>query len=153
MAATTGTMTMNGLLLLTLQMGLLALLAWPWRAPSGFAYALALLLAGTAMGLWALWANRPGNFNLRPEVKPGARFITTGPYAHVRHPMYVAVLLLGMGLVVLYLDWIKLLLWVLLYLVLRAKAAVEEEAMAARFPGYRDYGAMTGRFFPKVLLG
>ncbi|MDO8299952.1 isoprenylcysteine carboxylmethyltransferase family protein [Lacisediminimonas sp.] len=141
---------MSGLLLLTLQMGLLLMLAWPWRTAGGAGYAWVLLLAGVAMGLWSLYANRPGNFNLRPDLKPNARLITTGPYAYVQHPMYVAVLLLGLGLVVLYLDWIKFLLWLLLFIILHLKSAMEERALDARFAGYREYAGMTGRFFPKI---
>jgi protein-S-isoprenylcysteine O-methyltransferase Ste14 len=140
-------------MLVALQLMLLALLLWPWTAVSVHLPAALFLLAGAGLGLWALSANRPGNFNLRPAVKPGALFVTTGPYAHVRHPMYSALMLFGLGLVLLYGDWIKALCWAMLVLVLHAKARLEENAMALRFPGYRDYAAMTGRFMPRVLLG
>jgi protein-S-isoprenylcysteine O-methyltransferase Ste14 len=147
---------MTGRILLVLQLLILVLLAWPWAElqRAGLAWAgLGLVVIGAALGLWALAANRPGNFNLVPEVKQTAQFISGGPYAWVRHPMYLALMVAGLGVVLLYHDWPKLLCWVALLLVLRAKSALEEKAMSLRFPGYRDYAAMTGRFLPKVMLG
>ena len=143
----------TGLFLVTLQLTLVVLLVWPWTTMHWLPFALPILLAGAALGIWSLTANRPGNFNIRPELKANARFITWGPYAKIRHPMYSAVLLVALGLAFLYSDWFKFLCCALLYLVLRAKSGIEEEAMAARFPGYRDYASMTGRFFPKVMIG
>lgn len=139
--------------LLALQFGLLLLLIWPWTSATVHLPAALGILSGIGVGMWALSANRPGNFNLRPAVKKDAQFITSGPYAHVRHPMYSALLLFGIGLVLLYGDWIKALCWIALLVVLNAKARIEENAMALRFPGYRDYAAMTGKFLPRVLLG
>lgn len=148
-----GEESLRGTVLLVLQFLFLALLLWPW-SPLALSWPGAiLLLAGIAVGLWALSANPFGNFNFRPEVKPEARFITTGPYARIRHPMYTALILFGLGLVLLYADWAKLACWAVLVLVLGMKAVLEEKAMALRFPGYRDYMAMTGRFMPKIMVG
>jgi protein-S-isoprenylcysteine O-methyltransferase Ste14 len=49
-----------------------------------------------------------------------------------------------------YPTWTKLVCWLLLALVLRAKATREEQALQARFPEYRDYSARVGRFLPKM---
>ena len=78
------------------QFGLIAvMLLWPadWGW-SGAGFALGAL--AVALVLWVFAHNRPGNFNIRPEPKEGARLVTGGPYRWVRHPMYVA-LLLGMA--------------------------------------------------------
>lgn len=144
---------MNGKLLSALQFLLLTLLVWPWAPARIWLVPVLLLILGTGLGIWALSANRPGNFNVTPDLKPDARFITDGPYAHVRHPMYLALLLAGLGLVALFQDWPKLLCWIALLVVLRTKSGMEEKAMAARFPGYRDYASMTGRFLPKIMIG
>src|SRR5512134_3536099 len=81
--------------LVALQFGLIAALlftAWP---PAGLwlPAACLLLLASAAVGIAALAANRPGNFNIRPEPKAGGRLVTSGIYRWIRHPMYGAVLL------------------------------------------------------------
>jgi protein-S-isoprenylcysteine O-methyltransferase Ste14 len=140
---------MTGITLVTLQFALLLALAWPFSEPVRPMSALTLFLAAAALGAWTLAFNRPGNFNIRPELKPGARFVRGGPYSHVRHPMYVSVLLAGLAAVVLYGGWIKLLCWAALFAVLWIKAGIEERAMAEHFPEYRDYAATVGRFFPR----
>ena len=87
--------------LITLQFGILLLqtgsVALQLRsAVPGLLVAL-LWLACMALGLWALSANRPGNFNIRPEPKTDGQLVQTGPYRWIRHPMYTAVLLFSIG--------------------------------------------------------
>lgn len=107
-----------------------------------------LAAGGGLLGLWALAANRPGNFRLVPDVKPGARLVQTGPYRWVRHPMYTAVLLLTLGGLLCQWAPLRLLAWLALGAVLYAKAVREERLLAARFPGYAAYQARTRRFLP-----
>jgi protein-S-isoprenylcysteine O-methyltransferase Ste14 len=112
--------------LITLQFGILLLqtgsVALQLRsAVPGLLVAL-LWLACMALGLWALSANRPGNFNIRPEPKADGQLVQTGPYRWIRHPMYTAVL------------WLK--------------AVLEERMMCQRHPAYRAYMARTRRFLP-----
>lgn len=59
--------------------------------------ALLALAAGLALGLWAVTADRPGNFNIRPVPRAGGQLIDRGPYRWIRHPMYSALLLAGLG--------------------------------------------------------
>lgn len=139
-----------GVLLLTAQLVLIALLAWPWSAPARNWIAIIPIAAALVLGIWTLCFNRPGNFNFRPEVKSNARLIVTGPYAWIRHPMYTGIFLFGIGALLVYPTWFKLVCWLLLALVLRAKATREEQALRARFPEYREYSARVGRFLPKM---
>lgn len=144
---------MPSLVLVVLQFALIVLLIWPWTTPVWPLPALAVFLFGAAIGMWTLAFNRPGNFNIRPELKPDAKLVLDGPYAYVRHPMYVSVLLIAMAAVLLYLDWLKLLCWIALFVVLWIKSEVEEKALRQRFPGYRDYASTVGRFFPRIMVG
>jgi protein-S-isoprenylcysteine O-methyltransferase Ste14 len=145
--------SMSGNVLVAAQFALTALLIWPWSAVVWPLPALAVFLPGAAIGLWTLAFNRPGNFNIRPEPKPDTKLVLDGPYAYVRHPMYVSVLLMGLAAVLFYLSWLKMLCLAALYVVLWIKSGVEEEALRQRFPGYRDYALMVGRFFPKITVG
>jgi protein-S-isoprenylcysteine O-methyltransferase Ste14 len=84
---------MRSFTIVALQVALIVAIALPfdavgWNVPAGV-----LVAAGIAIGVWALTANRPGNFDIRPEPKPGGQLVTRGPYAYVRHPMYLAVML------------------------------------------------------------
>lgn len=116
----------------------------PWAA------VFALLAGAAAIGGWALVHNRWGNFNIRPELRAGARLVTGGPYRWIRHPMYTSVLA-GMGALVVAdpRAW-RIALLVGLLLVLVAKAAREEGYLRAAFPEYAAYAARTWRLLPFV---
>lgn len=141
---------MRSLVLVALQLTLIAAVALPFGDASFGAAGIALVAAGIAIGLWALSANRPGNFNVRPEPRAGGRLVTGGPYRLVRHPMYVAVLVFALGCCAGYATpwrWVAL---AALAAVLRVKAGVEERGMAARHPGYAEYARTRKRFVPFV---
>jgi len=139
-------------LLVGLQFALLAWLAVkvamgfdPGRVPIDAAVAAA---AAVALGLWALSANRPGNFNIRPLPREGGHLVQHGPYRWIRHPMYSALLLGGVAAARLSGDGSTWLVLAALAVVLRIKSAVEERGMIARYPAYQDYQRRTRRFVP-----
>lgn len=125
-------------------MGLVAWRAWPPAAGVAF---LALLVAGLGTGLWAITANRPGNFNIRPEPRAGGSLVTHGPYRWIRHPMYLAVLLVT-GAFAWGGDAVQAGLWLALAAVLAAKATREEKGMAAMHAGWDDYRRRTAAIVP-----
>ena len=144
--------------LVVLQFALIGAIAW--RAGPSFlalqasALAWAVLAAGIALGGWALSANRPGNFNIRPVPKDGGQLVRSGPYAFIRHPMYTAVLLAGLagvsgvdipGRTLVGTAFLALLgvLWV--------KAGLEERWMLAQHSGYAAYQKDTTRFIPWLM--
>jgi len=141
-----------GHLLVGLQFALLAVLAASaagsvlarqWHTLAAPAAAAAL-----ALGLWALAANRPGNFNIRPVPRPGGELVRHGPYRWIRHPMYSALLLAGLAAAwqaASHWAWAALLA---LAAVLVVKAGVEERAMVAHHPAYADYQRHSHRFIP-----
>lgn len=141
-----------GALLVTLQFGLLLLLAWmaSARVLEGPISAIAALLAlaSVVLVMWTFRHNRPGNFNIRPTPRQGGQLITTGPYRHIRHPMYSAVLLGAAAM-----AWISpllpaLLAWCALLAVLLAKASLEERWMADTHPAYAQYRQQSWRLVP-----
>ena len=141
---------MRSVALVTLQLALIALLLkslpreWPpWAA-------LALLAVAGVLGIWTLAMNRPGNFNIRPEVKSGARLVTTGPYRYVRHPMYVCILLAGVATLLWRPAWWRLGVLGALAIVLHVKSGIEERAMLKVHPDYASYRARTARWIPFV---
>jgi methyltransferase len=62
---------------------------------------LALFVAAKLLKLWAIAALGP-RWSYRVLVLPGAALVTRGPYAHLRHPNYVAVLgeMVGFAMIV-----------------------------------------------------
>jgi protein-S-isoprenylcysteine O-methyltransferase Ste14 len=104
--------------------------------------------AAIALGLWALSANRLGNFNIRPLPRAGGQLIQHGPYRWIRHPMYSALLLAGVAAARVAGDVETWLVLVALAVVLVIKANVEERGMTERYPAYREYRQRTRRFVP-----
>jgi protein-S-isoprenylcysteine O-methyltransferase Ste14 len=140
-------------LLVALQFALIAVLVVTTRrlgTPVSDAGAALLLAAGFAIGLAALAVNRPGNFNIRPEIKPHARLVTRGIYAHIRHPMYSALLLALLGAIVADPRVWRIGVWIALLAVLLVKAAREERYLLARFPDYAAYRKRTRRLIPRL---
>jgi len=140
------------MLLVALQFGLIGLLAW-LALPAVLAWAIppeAWLTAvlGVALATWAISANRPGNFNIRPIPKAGAALVTQGPYRWIRHPMYTAFLLGAWALARTAVRDEAWLAWYVLTLVLWLKSRYEERWMLAQHPGYADYRQQTKRFIP-----
>jgi len=103
------------------------------------------------VGLWALLANQPGNFNIHPTPRTGGKLVAHGPYRWVRHPMYTAVMLLGLACVLTRADALAWLLWGFMCLMLLGKAVLEERWMAALHPDYVRYQARTRWFIPYLL--
>lgn len=139
-----------GRLLVAAQFALIGWLIWPltpqlWSPP-----ALALLAASIVLGLWTLFHNPPGNFNIRPEPKASAQLVTAGPYRYMRNPMYSALLLFAAAEVLAYRDLWKIACWLALALVLLAKVLLEERWLRSLFPGYAAYAKRVRRFIPRV---
>jgi protein-S-isoprenylcysteine O-methyltransferase Ste14 len=116
----------------------------------------ALVALGTALGAWALTANRPGNFRIHPAPHAHGRLVEGGPYRWIRHPMYSALLVAGAGCVLAAADApstrgtaaLAGLAWFALAAVLTAKARLEERWLLAHHPGYAALRARTRRFVP-----
>lgn len=139
-----------GRILVAVQFALIGWLIWPLTPQVWSPSAQVLLACAVALGLWTLFHNRLGNFNIRPEPKARGKLVTGGPYRYMRNPMYSAVLLFAAAEVVAYSDPWKIVCWFVLALVLLAKALLEERYLSALFPGYRAYAKRVRRFIPGV---
>ncbi len=138
-------------LLVALQFGLigaLVLTTAPLATTFANAAAFGLVVLGTFVGVAALAANPLGNFNIRPEVKPGARLAFDGIYRHIRHPMYCAVLLVMLAALAADPRAWRIGLWLALLAVLLAKALREEGYLRTLHPDYAEYAARTRRLIP-----
>lgn len=132
-------------------MALLAALALPaLRHGTAPAAAWVLWALAALVGTWAMWANRPGNFNIRPVPRPGGRLVQHGPYRWIRHPMYTSVDCFAAGCAAAAGTAPAWAAAALLAAVLVGKAALEERWMAEAHPGYADYRRRSWRFLPWV---
>ncbi len=122
-----------------------AAMAWLWRPlplalPAVVRWAclaLGALIYFPSLGVY-LWGLRTLGTMFGPStgfgvrLQAGHRLITAGPYALVRHPMYLAVITAGIGALLLYRTWAMLLFAAAMF-GLTVRAHREEETLAAEF--------------------
>jgi protein-S-isoprenylcysteine O-methyltransferase Ste14 len=73
------------------------------------------------------------------RVEAGQQVIDTGPYAHVRHPMYASAIWLFVGIPLALGSWRTLALLVPLIPVLMWRLLDEEKLLARELAGYSEY--------------
>lgn len=86
--------------------------------------------------------------NIVPTPDARAELVTSGIYSQVRHPIYTAVLLGGLGMALAHGHGIPLLVAVALILFFIIKARYEETLLSKAYPQYTAYMERTGRFLP-----
>jgi protein-S-isoprenylcysteine O-methyltransferase Ste14 len=105
-------------------------------------------LVGISVGVLAVIELR--RFNLVPEIRKGSTLVTKGLYEYIRHPMYSALLLTCLALLVDHLTFLRFVAYVLLIIVLIMKLHIEERLLEHRFPEYKQYKKKTKRLLPFV---
>lgn len=123
-------------------------LAADGRARSGPALLLGdgLLATGLCFSSWSLRC-----LGRSLSVVPQARvLVSAGPYAHVRHPLYLGELVAMLGLALTLGGTWPLALWSLLVVLQGYRAVQEEHLLERALPGYRDYRDRTARLVPAI---
>lgn len=112
-------------------------------------------IAITALGTYLFWRSHHDlglNWSARLQIRAGHELITRGIYRRIRHPMYAAMLVCGLGQPLLLQNWIAgptLLVVGLVFVALRIPR--EEALLITQFGDqYRSYMASTGRIVPKL---
>lgn len=105
-----------------------------------------LLLAGIVFSIFALLA-LGRSISLLPEAR---RLVTKGPYALVRHPLYLGEMVAITGIAVQHWSvWAPLLVGVTWAFQLQ-RMKYEERVLSQSFPAYKEYMARTARLVPGV---
>jgi protein-S-isoprenylcysteine O-methyltransferase Ste14 len=97
-----------------------------------------LTLCAIAIFISAYVALKP-SLRVSPIPKPGAALIVNGIYKWFRHPMYVAVLLIGAGLLLNNFNLASTIIWVILLINMIIKARYEDQLLLIRHPEARIY--------------
>jgi protein-S-isoprenylcysteine O-methyltransferase Ste14 len=106
------------------------------------AVALAVLAATYVLVLWAMRVNRFFSSVVRIQSDRGQFVVTTGPYAVVRHPGYLAGILVIVASGIALGSWLAAALLIVTSLpFLLYRAITEDRVLLAQLPGYRDYAA------------
>jgi protein-S-isoprenylcysteine O-methyltransferase Ste14 len=115
-------------------------------SPTLYLISLLLMIGGTAFALSAVFV-LGRSIRLMPEAR---KLITRGPYALVRHPLYVGEMIATAGVAIQFLMPWALMLLGLSCILQFERARSEERLLLQAFPRYRDYMANTARFLPGV---
>lgn len=137
--------------LVSAQMLLIALIAFPFHTAQLNMFNLGLFALGLMVGIAAITAMPARSFSVMPEPTSECELVTCGIYRHIRHPMYLAVLLCGLAACLAYASAFKWGLLALLAGVLMAKIRREERLLLARFESYAAYRLRTKALIPYLI--
>ena len=114
-------------------------------------YLLVIQVIGVLTAVWGIGAMRIGNFNIQPEVKSNALFITKGPYKVIRNPMYFGLITFFGAMVLFDYKPITLFFYIILCIVLLIKIQMEEAFLKQRFGDvYIQYTKKSYRLIPLI---
>jgi protein-S-isoprenylcysteine O-methyltransferase Ste14 len=98
-----------------------------------------VIAAGLAIAIWGV---RSLGRSLTPgtEPLPRAQLVTSGAYAHIRHPIYGGLVLGLAGYTLAWSNWtLALLVGLLTWVYFNGKAKAEERWLVRRYPAYEAY--------------
>jgi protein-S-isoprenylcysteine O-methyltransferase Ste14 len=128
----------------------------PWLAFADFALHPVPLVVGTillSLGLWLFHrshADLGTNWSITLEIHESHRLVTAGVYRRIRHPMYLSLLLCGLGEALVIPNWVAAPFYaVAMIMVFALRLKPEEQLMRERFSGeYDAYASRTKRLIP-----
>jgi protein-S-isoprenylcysteine O-methyltransferase Ste14 len=98
--------------------------------------------AGYGLAFWAMRVNRFFSSVVRIQSDRGQHVVTTGPYGWIRHPGYLAGLVIILSSGVALGSWLATAMLIVLSLpFLLYRAITEDRVLQAELAGYRDYAA------------
>jgi protein-S-isoprenylcysteine O-methyltransferase Ste14 len=100
------------------------------------------LVLYVASTLFILWVFRENSFAapvVKLQTERAQRVISTGPYAHVRHPMYSGMVLFFAGVPLLLGSWWGLVMVPVIVALFAIRIGIEERTLRDGLPGYSDY--------------
>jgi protein-S-isoprenylcysteine O-methyltransferase Ste14 len=132
--------------------------ATPWLAFANFPLYPFPLVVGSLLLAFSLWlfyrshADLGTNWSITLEIRESHRLVTEGLYRNVRHPMYSALLLYGLGQALVVPNWVAGPSYAAAMVVVFAlRLRPEEELMRDQFKGeYDAYASRTKRLIPGV---
>lgn len=137
-------------LLVVVQFSAFGIIIYRTKLEATFNFGNALVFLSVAIGFWALYSMSKSKFTISPIPRNKAELVNNGPYGFIRHPMYLAVLMLCLGYVIQKTDFINILTYTILSLNLLIKLHWEEKLLTEKFENYRFYQQKTKKIIPFI---
>lgn len=112
--------------------------------------ATSLIVIAMLLIAWSVISMAKSQLKVFPEPGKNATLVTSGPYGLIRHPMYTALILACIGMLIANFTWLRLLLVIALCVVLIVKLLYEEKLLSEKFNAYTEYKRKTYRLLPFV---
>lgn len=123
--------------------GFLMVAAFLWlSAPTwtSLAIGLPVSIVGLALRAWAAG-----------HLEKNRALAESGPYAHVRNPLYIGTLAVAAGFVLASRQWVLGALFAAVFLLIYLPVVeLEEQHLRSIFPEYADYARRVPRLFPRI---
>ena len=115
---------------------------WKWLPPPGFAVSAlgaVLSLAGFGIIMAAIYENSFAVPIVEDQTEVGQVLVDTGPYARVRHPLYLGLLPFVAGISLWLESYTSLIVSFGFLVVIVGRLVVEERMLRQTLPGYSEY--------------
>ena len=109
-----------------------------------------IFIAGVFLALWAFYNLGLDTYTPFPEPKKEGKHVQNGAYKYIRHPMYAAIMAIGLALLLSSATFVSAVIYLLLLYVLDTKASLEEEYLVKIHPAYKTYSQKTKKIIPFV---
>lgn len=137
-------------ILVIIQFSAIAVLAFRSEIETKISFGNTMILLSLFVGFWAIYTMRKSKFTISPIPREKAQLLDDGMYGFIRHPMYLAVLLLCLGFLLQNPDEINILVYAILFADLLVKLHWEEKLLEEKFEGYKNYQLKTKKIIPFI---
>ncbi len=136
----------------------LGLYAWnpDWLDTLALPFAEWLRWTGVALGVLSIaglaWvqATLGRQFSAQLQIRKGHELITVGPYSHIRHPLYTAIIGIGLAFALVTANWLFVVMAVWIAVGLALRIPKEERMLIDEFgERYLEYRRHTGGLIPR----
>ena len=137
-------------ILVIIQFSAIAILAFRSEIETKMSFGNTMIILSLFVGFWAIYTMRKSKFTISPIPREKAQLLEDGMYGFIRHPMYLAVLLLCLGFLLQNPDKVNILVYSILFADLLVKLHWEEKLLEEKFEGYKNYQLKTKKIIPFI---